>query len=109
MLLHFSKFRATLLMFCLVFTSSASAYMHIGEHQHSQEAGLAHHHAAEDHQHSQQDSDPEHDQHFHVHLIGDLVSHPPLITNANLQASVQEISPRIHSRAYAPLIPPPNA
>lgn len=43
---QFSILRALLLVFCLVFTSSASAYMHIGEHQHSQEAGLTHHHAA---------------------------------------------------------------
>ncbi len=98
--------RAALLVFCLVFTSSASAYMHIGEHQHSQQAGLSHHHAADEHQHSQQDSD--HENHFHLHLIGDLVSHPVLLLDANLQATAQEISPRIYSLAYAPLIPPPT-
>ncbi|MDT8311414.1 MAG: hypothetical protein RQ732_08230 [Methylophaga sp.] len=104
---QFSVLRAVWLVLCLVFTSSASAYMHIGEHQHSQEVGLSHHHAADAHQHSQQDQ--EHDQHFHVHLLGDLVNYPALIADANLQATAQEISPRICSLAYAPLIPPPNA
>lgn len=104
---QFSILRAVLLVFCLVFTSSASAYMHIGEHQHSQEAGLNHHHAAEQHHHHQQDSD--HDQHFHLHLVGDLVSHPDLVANANLQATAQEISPRLCLLTYAPPIPPPTA
>lgn len=105
---QFSVLHAVLLVLCLVFTSSASAYMHIGEHhQHSQEAGLSHYHAADVHQNSQQDTD--HDQHFHVHLLGDLVSHPALIADANLQAIAQDISPRICSLAYAPPIPPPNA
>ncbi len=104
---HLSIVRTALLVLCLVFTSSASAYLHIGEHQHSREAGLAHHHAADDHQHSQQDSD--HDHHFHLHLIGDLVNSPVLVADANLQATAQEISPRICSLADAPAIPPPNA
>lgn len=104
---QFSMLRAALLVLCLVFTSSASAYMHIGEHHHSHEAGLSQHHAADTHQNSQQDQD--HDQHFHVHLLGDLVSQPALIVDANLQATAQEISPRICSLAYAPPIPPPNA
>lgn len=107
MINQLSMFRATLLVLCLVFTSSANAYMHIGEHQHSQESGLAHHHAADAHQHNHQDND--HDHHFHLHMVGDLVSHPILIADNNLQATPQEISQRLCSLAYAPPIPPPNA
>lgn len=98
--------RAVLLMLCLFFTSSASAYLHIGEHQHSQEFGLAHHHAAEAHQHAPQDVDHEH--HFHLHVIGDLVDHQSLTADENVQAFAPEISLRLSTLAYAPPIPPPN-
>ncbi len=101
-----SMFRGFLLVLCLVFTSSANAYMHIGEHDPSPEPSLSHLHEAEAQQHNHQDKD--HDHHFHLHMVGDLVSHPALSADDNLQATAQEISQRLCSLAYAPPIPPPN-
>ena len=101
--------RVAFLVFCLVFTSSASAYLHIGEHQHSDEAGLFHYHSPSQHEHEHNPQDTDHEHHFHLHMIGDLLNHRAELADENVQATAPELSQRISSLAYAPLIPPPNA
>ena len=103
--------RVAFLVFCLVFTSSASAYLHIGEHHHSDEAGLLHYHSPSQHQHEHapNQQDTEHEHHFHLHMIGDVVDYRAELVDENVQATAPELSQRLALLSYAPPIPPPNA
>ncbi|AFJ03682.1 hypothetical protein Q7C_2561 [Methylophaga frappieri] len=102
-----SYLQAMLLIICMVFTSGVSAYLHVGEHLHGQETGLAHHHSAEAHEQHQQDVDHEH--HFHLHMVGDLHSQPVISHTARKLTALPPTQPLFPSLAAAPPIPPPNA
>jgi hypothetical protein len=104
--MNVSFLRALMLVLSLVFASSASAFMHVHELQHIQEYDLSHDHAVEQHQYDEQEVD--HEDHCHVHIIGDLISHSGLISVNVAPIKLAETHSRLSLRTYAPPIPPPN-
>lgn len=97
------------LLICMVFATSASAFLHLHEHNlELSHADLTHveKHADAHHDH---DVSAEHAHHFNLHITADLVEHDAIsiIKSANL-ISGDVITPLV-SRSYTPPIPPPNA
>ncbi|WP_273151226.1 hypothetical protein [Methylophaga thiooxydans] len=97
-----------MLTLCMVFSTSASAFLHLGEHQHDQSHSTnqpdAHQHHLDSH-----DDEDDHAHHFNLHVVGDLVEFesPSLIRTLTLASC--DYSSQLISRSYSPPLPPPNA
>ena len=92
----------------MVFSTSASAFLHLGEHQHEQSHAV-HQHDADEHQHESHDANAEHAHHFNLHVIGDVVEHKALSVTRSVSLASCDYSSQLISRTYSPPIPPPNA
>jgi hypothetical protein len=90
-----------MLIFSMVFSTSASAFLHLGEHQHEPNHS--------EHQHDSHDVDAEHAHHFNLHVIGDLVEFESLSLTRSVSLASCDYVSQIISRTYSPPIPPPNA
>jgi hypothetical protein len=90
-----------MLIFCMVFSTSASAFLHLGEHQHESNHS--------EHQHDSHDVDAEHAHHFNLHVIGDLVEFESLSLSRPVGLASCDYLSQLISRTYSPPIPPPNA
>ena len=99
------------LLTCMVFSTSASAFLHLNEHKlELSHADLTYAgHESDSDSHQDHDVSAEHAHHFNLHVTADLVEHESLrfIKSAN-HISGEVITPLI-SRSYTPPIPPPNA
>ncbi|MDF1588539.1 MAG: hypothetical protein P1P93_05200 [Gammaproteobacteria bacterium] len=90
----------------MAFSGTASAYLHLEQHEsdhHSEQHGLDHGHGHFN------DMETEHDHHFNLHVIGDLVEHDSISIDSHRNIIFGESNTRLIFRSYIPPIPPPNA
>jgi hypothetical protein len=93
----------------MVFSTSATAFLHLNEHQ----LGQAHfelssyEHAADVHE--DHDVGGEHAHHFNLHITADLVEHSVMVFSKSGRIADSDPASRVISRSYTPPIPPPNA
>jgi len=83
----------------MVFSASASAFLHIGEHQHD----------TLEHQHESHDVEAEHAHHFNLQVVGDLVELESFSLTRPVSLASEDYPSQLISRTYSPPIPPPNA
>lgn len=99
------------LLICMVFATSASAFLHL--HQHNLElthADLSYgEHQADSDAHLDHDVSAEHAHHFNLHLTADLVEHEGISFLKSANHTSDEVITPLISRSYIPPIPPPNA
>lgn len=102
-------FTSLLLIACMAFSSAATAFLHLNEHQ----LGQAHFelssndHAADAHE--DHDLSAEHAHHFNLHVTADLVEHSLMSFSKSGRVASSDFASRVISRSYTPPIPPPNA
>jgi len=103
------RFFTTLtLLICMVFSTTASAFLHVNEHHHDQTLG-EHYHSADSHQHDSGNASADHAHHFNLHVIGDIVDHQPITLAHAFSVTSCEYSSQLISRTDSPPLPPPNA
>jgi hypothetical protein len=92
----------------MVFSTTATAFLHLSEHQLEKTLSTHQHHADQQH-HENHDIAGEHAHHFNLHVVGDLTEFESLsiVRSANLASCYY--SSQLISRTYSPPIPPPNA
>lgn len=88
----------------MVFSTGASAFLHLDEHKHGCSVTLADTEAHQTHS-----SEADHAHHFNLHMVGDLVEHNffPVTRSAHLAKG--DYQQQLISRTYLPATPPPNA
>ena len=92
----------------MVFSTSASAFLHFGEHQHEQSHSL-NQYDTEAHHHGNYDDEDDHSHHFNLHVLGDLVEYDLFSFMSLPSLSNCDCLSQLISRTYTPPIPPPNA
>jgi hypothetical protein len=93
----------------MVFSTTASAFLHVNEHHHEQSLG-EHYHSADSHQHDTGNStSADHAHHFNLHVVGDIVDHKPITLAHAFSVTSCEYSSQLISRTDSPPLPPPNA
>jgi len=97
-----------MLIICVVFATTATAFMHLNEHQDTQ-THTEHYHTSSDHQDHDFDHESEHTHHFNLHVIGDLIEHDSMLFTKRVSLFSREFSTHLISRSYTPPIPPPTA
>lgn len=92
----------------MVFATTASAFMHLNEHLHTDLTSLHDNGDSGHHHGSETGHEAEHAHHFNLHVVGDLVEHEhfSFIKSANLIS--QDVVTPLITRTYSPPIPPPN-
>lgn len=90
-------------MLFLALSSTANAYMHLG--QYDSDHLVEHHMTNAEHL---DELDADHDHHCHIHAFGDLVEHDAIPVDSRRELIFTELSARPIFRNYIPLIPPPN-
>jgi ABC-type Zn2+ transport system substrate-binding protein/surface adhesin len=94
----------------MVFSTSASAYLHLDEHQEEQAHNSHYHeHDSEGHHHDNESAGADHAHHFNLHVIGDLVDHKSISLTRSMSLASCDYASQLISRTYSPLLPPPNA
>lgn len=99
------------LLICMVFSTSASAFLHLNEHKLELshiDLSYSEQHAAFD-KHEEHDASAEHAHHFNLHVTADLVEHDSIVFFKSANLISVESAIRLVSRSYTPPIPPPNA
>lgn len=98
------------LIFCMVFSTSAAAFLHLNVHLHTQSDSV-HHHVTDEHAHESEANiiGADHAHHFNLHVTGDLVEYDSIVFSKNASIFSCEFDSRLVSRTYTPPIPPPNA
>lgn len=91
----------------MVFSTSAAAFLHLGEHQHEQNHS-SHQHDADEYHHGSYDED-DHPHHFNLHVLGDLVEYDSVSFSSSTNPINCDYLSQLVSRTYTPPIPPPNA
>ncbi|WP_343749673.1 hypothetical protein [Methylophaga marina] len=97
-----------MLVICMVFSTSASAFLHIDEHSNGF-THTVHQHDIDEHHHDDHDSETEHTHHYNLHVIGDLVEHKAVSLIKSVSIASGDDSSQLISRKYSPPIPPPDA
>lgn len=97
-----------MLVICMVFSTSASAFLHIDEHSNGFTHNV-HQHDIDEHHHDDHDSETEHAHHYNLHVIGDLVEHKAVTLIKSVSMASCDDPSQLISRNSSPPIPPPNA
>ncbi len=97
-----------MLTVCLVFSTSASAFLTYSMHQHDETQSTYQHEAHQNINHSY-DNESDHAHHCHVHQVGDIVEFESLSLTRTASTVGCDYSSQLVSRNYSPLLPPPNA
>lgn len=100
-----------ILLVCMVFSTSATAFLHLNEHQlDMSHADLTHSERSDDtDQHHDHDVSAEHAHHFNLHVTCDLVAHDPIFFAQVAHPADTDFVSTLISRSYTPPTPPPNA
>lgn len=96
------------LIICMVFSATATAFLHLGEHQ-LEKTHISHQLHADEHQHESHDIEDEHAHHFNLHVVGDLVEDKSFSILRSVSLASCDYSSQLICRTYSPPIPPPNA
>jgi hypothetical protein len=99
------------LLICMVFATSASAFLHLHEHNlELSHADLTHvEHQSDTDAHHDHDVSTEHAHHFNLHITADLVEHDAISFIKSTDLISSDMMTPLVSRSYTPPIPPPNA
>ena len=105
-------FTSLLLVVCMVFSTTTTAFLHLNEHKLEQShLDLSSHeqpHLNTD-AHDDHDISTEHAHHFNLHVTADLVEHNLMMFSSSGRIADSDFASRVISRSYTPPIPPPNA
>jgi len=92
----------------MVFSTTASAFLHVNEHLNDPTFG-EHYHNNKSQQHDLSKASADHAHHFNLHVVGDIVEHTPIALTHAFSVKSCETSSQLISRSYSPPLPPPNA
>jgi hypothetical protein len=97
------------LIVCMVYSTTAAAFLHMNAHLDLETAIEEHHHDSKHDQQHECANGADHAHHFNLHVTGDLVEHEPLPLHQADAIQFDDFDSRLVSRSDTPLIPPPNA
>ncbi len=101
-----------LLVLCMVFSTTAAAFLHLNEHMLEQshlDLSSHEHPHSNTNAHDDHDISAEHAHHFNLHVTADLVEHNLMMFSSSGRIADSDFASRVISRSYTPPIPPPNA